>query len=64
MDAKKDLEVMRLELEIANVDAHRRGMLFKMREREIEISELSASVAVQDSRISELGKMITKLKEG
>jgi len=64
MEAEQELKVMKLEAELASVDAGKKDMLCRIKEREMDLDRMRTSVAAQDKRIAELTSAIEKMRGG
>ena len=60
---EKELQIDRLLLEQKKVEAGKQELMFRKKERQLDIQKIEANIAISDNRINELDSMIKKLKE-
>lgn len=58
-----NIELKKLEVELARVSTAKLEMELRIEERQLEIANLQKNMAIQDARVDELNEMIKKLKE-
>ena len=64
IDDNTELEIARMELEMVNVEAAKKGMEFKIKERELDIKRILGHIDVQNKRVEEIKVKIHELKGG
>jgi len=60
---EQELELFKLEVEFSRVGTAKMNLLLQIKESEVQIQRLQASIVQQDARLEELKIMIPKLKE-